>query len=110
MEHFFRKIQGWFGYEQLYSDMVKKFPTNSHFVEVGSWKGRSTSFLAVEIINSGKNIQLDCIDTWRGSLDEKVHQNDSSVINDTLYDEFLKNIEPVKNIIKPIRYESNKFK
>lgn len=106
MEHFYQNIQGWFIYGPLYDAVVSMFDDGAHFVEVGSWRGRSTAYLAVNIANSRKNIKLDAIDTWRGSLDEEVHQNDPSVINDTLYDEFLKNIEPVKHIVNPVRLDS----
>lgn len=39
MEHFYQKInsENWFGYEDLYSSMVNKFNSGSHFVEVGVW-------------------------------------------------------------------------
>lgn len=106
MEHFFQQIQGWFSYHSIYTTAVNLYPSGSRFVEVGSWRGCSTAYLAVEIINSGKNIQVDCVDTWRGSPDEEIHQRDLSVINDTLYDEFLANMEPVRAIINPVRKTS----
>ena len=49
--------------------MVNHFTDNSHFVEIGSWKGRSASYMAVEIFNSRKNIKFDCVDTWCGSVE-----------------------------------------
>ena len=69
MNHFYEQIQGWFDFEDLYSDVVKTFPEESHFVEVGSWKGKSASFMAVEIHNSKKQIKFDCVDTWNGSVE-----------------------------------------
>ena len=86
--------------------MIKHFPTNSHFVEVGSWKGRSAAFMAVEINNSGKSIKFDCVDTWEGSKTEDAHQNDSYVKNGLLYEKFLSNTEVVKHIITPKRGDS----
>ena len=38
--------------------------THTRFVELGSWKGKSSSYMAVEIANSGKKIKFDCVDTW----------------------------------------------
>jgi predicted O-methyltransferase YrrM len=108
MEHFYKNIDSemWFNYEDLYSLVVSKFPTNSHFVEVGVWKGMSACFMAVEIINSNKNIKFDCVDTWEyvptsSELNEDKFEN--------LYNIFLNNIEPVKdkiNIIKGISWEA----
>lgn len=106
MDHFYHNIQGWFCYQSIYEQAVAQAPQTAHFVEVGSWRGCSTAHMAVTIINSGKNIQLDCVDTWRGSFDEDVHQNDPAVINDTLYDEFISNMAPVQHIIKPVRMTS----
>ena len=60
MEHIYNQLnfgEDWFTYPNLYSDMVKKFPSGSKFVEVGSWKGKSSSYITVEIINSNKNIK-----------------------------------------------------
>jgi hypothetical protein len=106
MLHYFQSIQGWFSYEHFYKEAIEKYQDGSHFVEVGSWKGKSTVFMAVEIANSDKNIKFDCVDTWQGSLDEEPHRNDPCIINCTLYDEFLKNIEPVKHIVNPIKSTS----
>jgi len=106
MEHFYHNIQGWFIYQEIYDIAVQTAKDRDHFVEVGSWRGRSTAYMAVNILNSGKQIQFDAIDTWRGSLDEEVHQQDPSVVNDTLYNEFLTNIEPVKHLVNPIRMTS----
>ena len=104
MEHFYQNIgEDWFTYQELYRNMVYEFGDNSHFVEVGSWKGRSASYMAVEINNSGFNIKFDCIDTWKGSIE---HQQCIEVIEDRLYEVFLNNIEPVKHLINPIRKAS----
>jgi hypothetical protein len=65
--------------------------------------GSSASFIAVEIINSGKKVTFDCVDTWKGSSE---HQNVEEVKNDTLYETFLSNIESVKHVINPIRMDS----
>ena len=60
MEHFYQNIgEDWMDYQSLYSEMVNHFTDNSHFVEIGSWKGRSASYMAVEIFNSRKNIKFD---------------------------------------------------
>ena len=54
MEHFYRNIPGWFSYEYVYKDIVEQADDDSLFVEIGSYKGMSTAFMSVEIINSGK--------------------------------------------------------
>lgn len=102
--HFYTNIPGWPNeLPRIYAEMVRKFPSGSHFVEVGAWKGASTAAMAVEIANSEKLIKFDVVDTWAGSEE---HQSDKDVIENRLFEEFLKNIEPVKSFINPIRMPS----
>ena len=56
MKHFYQNIPGHFCPEQklCYKNQIRQTKENCHFVEIGVWKGRSASFMAVEIINSGK--------------------------------------------------------
>jgi cephalosporin hydroxylase len=96
MEHFYQQVPGWFNYESLYSTIVNWAPEKAHFVECGVWKGKSAAYMCVEIINSGKTITFDCIDTFKGSLDEDVHQQDPDVINDRLMEVCIENLKPVE--------------
>jgi len=108
MEHFYEKVSGHFNYENIYKHIIAFTPSNSSekFVEIGAWKGKSVCYAAVEIINSEKNITFDSVDTWEGSPGEPVLMNDESVRNNTLYVEFITNIEPVKHIVTPVRMAS----
>jgi predicted O-methyltransferase YrrM len=106
MNHFYQNIHGWFDFQKTYTKMVNQHGDGAHFVEIGTFLGRSLSYLAVEIINSGKNIRLDAVDTWEGSPLEPFQQQQNEVMNKTLYDDFLKNIEPVKNHINVVKSDS----
>lgn len=103
MKHFYEDIQGWFNFQQLYYTTIKSARPNSHFVEVGAWKGRSTAYMAVEIANSGLNIQFDVVDTWQGSEE---HNWDPYVQTGTLYEHFLGNLAPCKPWVRPLRMTS----
>lgn len=104
MEHYYNNIgENWFTYAEFYKQILEHFPSGSHFVEVGSWKGRSSSYMGVEILNSGKVIKFDCVDTWKGSVE---HAGLDCIVNDTLYEEFLSNIKPVSSVITPVRKTS----
>lgn len=111
-DHYYYKIHGWFVQENLFTQMVLSCNDvdEYHFVEIGSWKGKSSTYMGVEIINSGKRIKFDCVDTWEGSeehLDpENVSYEPLLKIPNGLYNEFIKNIEPVKSVINPIRMPS----
>jgi hypothetical protein len=114
MEHFYMNVgEDWFDFQDIYSKMVDNFTGGSHFVEVGSWKGRSASYLAVEIINSDKTIKFDCVDTWKGSIEHIIptspfFQSELLRNEDWLYNEFMNNVQPVQSVINPIRTTSLK--
>lgn len=104
MKHFYKRVEGWSaGIDGLYRYVMETANNGMHFVEVGSWKGRSASFMAVEIINSKKQIQFDCVDTWEGSEE---NQEDKDVIENTLFEVFTKNMKPVDGYYKAIRLPS----
>lgn len=107
MEHFYEKIYGWFDFDDIYSEMVAINSSNSHFVEIGSFFGKSTAFMAVEIFNSHKKIKFDVVDTFEGSPEHK-----NLIEGKKVLDIFLENIEPVKNIINKIQigYSEEKAK
>ena len=67
MKHFYESIPGWFDFADLYADQVKRVAhAGAIFVETGVYLGRSTAFMAVEIANSGKQIQFDAYDIFQG--------------------------------------------
>jgi predicted O-methyltransferase YrrM len=101
MEHFYQDIEGWFSYDYIYKDIVEQADDDSLFVEIGSFKGRSTAFLAVEIANSGKKIKLECIDPMK----LMGHYADSAVEKPKEFEgygeaEFHQRLEPVKDYYK----------
>lgn len=103
MEHFYQNLgENWFTYPTLYENMVEYFPDGSHFVEVGTWKGMSAAYMAVEIINSNKDIKFDCVDCWE-YIKELPDDIPEDSFPEDLFATFLTNIEPVKHIITPIK-------
>jgi predicted O-methyltransferase YrrM len=69
-------------------------------VEIGSYLGASSCFIAHGIKASGKSSKLYCIDTWKNdAMDEG--QKDT-------FNDFLKNTCRYKNIIIPIREKSDR--
>lgn len=79
----YKNIVGFFGYGKLYEYIIDIIPNNESIIEIGSYLGRSTSYL-IELANkSKKNISLISIDTFNGS---KEHTKTN------FYDEFSSNI------------------
>lgn len=98
------KINGWNSpaIYDLYSRMVKKF-NNAVFVEIGTWKGRSTVYMAEEIRKHKKKISFFAIDFF-----EEYHLQDSLTKSGPhIYDEYIANIEPVKKYITTIKGNSH---
>lgn len=95
MKHFYEEIPGWFHFADCYRDAVGKAPSReqSTFVEIGCWLGRSTAYLGVEIINSGKPITLYVIDHFKGSEE---HRGLSEVAN--LRETYLRNTAPLREV------------
>lgn len=84
--------ENWFTAQEVYRRMAHNCRPEGKLVEVGCWKGRSTAFLLVEAYRQSPQIRVYAVDTWRGSPE---HAGDPHVQAGTLYQEFLKNVEPV---------------
>jgi predicted O-methyltransferase YrrM len=112
INHYYHTIHGWFVQENLFTQMVLSCSDTDqhHFVEIGSWKGKSSTYMGVEILNSGKKIRFDCVDTWEGSEEHFDKDNPSYEplldIPNGLYNEFMNNIQPIKSVINDIRMKS----
>ena len=104
MNHIYQESkfgENWFTYPKLYSEMVKKFSSGSTFVEVGVWKGKSASYMAVEIANSNKDIKFYCVDNWLGSIE---HQNNLELPK--LFEIFTSNMSSLRDYYIPIKMDS----
>ena len=104
MNHFYYKIPGWFGFHDVYDRAVALLGRDgAHFVEVGSWLGRSAAYMGVNLVNSGCNARFDCVDSWEDRPREFDVMGDrltltagAPVINGrTVYDKFCDNMAPL---------------
>ncbi len=64
MKHYYHEINGWMTFERLYSDMAKKMPDGSKFVEVGCFTGKSFFYFVVEAINANKKFDVSVVDSF----------------------------------------------
>ena len=108
MDHYWLDLPGpvWFSGADIYRRFVASVEAPAIAVELGAWKGRSTSFMGVEIANSGKPIRFHTVDHWRGSTGEAEHDCDPDVRACRLYEVFLANIAPVAEHVQPVRSDS----
>lgn len=91
MKHFYKKIQNWFDYEDVFDLVLSRAKNGDRFVEIGVWKGGSTAYMGVEILNSRKKIYYDAIDTFSGSTEH-------GDVSNWLYEETIKNLRPIIKI------------
>lgn len=90
IEHYFHKCSGWFGFRLQYEHMIDILPNNACWVEVGSYQGRSLSWLLVEAHNRGCKFDIHSVDIWgsdnASSADEKSKNK--------IYNNFIRNTSP----------------
>jgi hypothetical protein len=70
VEHYYHEIPGWFDFQDVYREAVRRTPDGGTLVEVGCWKGKSLCFLLVEARDSGKWLNVLGVDHFRGSVGE----------------------------------------
>jgi predicted O-methyltransferase YrrM len=108
MEHYYQKINGWFNMENQYLELLDFCKLDSIFVELGAWKGKSTCFIATEI-SKKPGVKFYTVDTFVG-ITQTSEQTEIEVYNredKDIFDQFIKNIEPVKNHVNYIISESH---
>jgi predicted O-methyltransferase YrrM len=106
MEHVYQEDRfgpPWFGFADIYKEAIDKAENGANFVEVGSFMGKSAAYMCVEIINSGKEIFFDCVDTWEGSVE---HQELDVIKNKQLYDVFMDNMKDFMHVVNPLKMAS----
>jgi predicted O-methyltransferase YrrM len=70
MKHTYFKIPGWCNYTETYDMIVDEIADNGKIVEIGSFLGRSTHYLATALVNANKeNVKVYCVDTFEGSTE-----------------------------------------
>lgn len=103
MDHIYQDIPGFFDWQGTYERWVQEVPAGGRIMEVGAFKGRSAAFLAVEAINSGKALEIHCVDTWQGSPELGFVPE---VQAGTLYESFLAHTRPVAEALHVHRMPS----
>jgi predicted O-methyltransferase YrrM len=95
----------WFSYNiQIWTHYLNelKDKPNLHFLEIGSFQGRSTVWLLENILTNDTSA-ITCIDTFEGSIEHTLHfQNDIK----NLFDIFSHNISKFKNKVNIIKDKS----
>lgn len=73
MEHYWMNIPHWFNYGDIFAEIIENGNDGDKFVEIGVWRGASAAYAGVQIINSGKQITFDSIDSFSPSKELGEH-------------------------------------
>jgi predicted O-methyltransferase YrrM len=71
IEHYYHLVEGWFNMEKQYLELLDATPEGGTFVELGCYKGKSTSFIGVEIHKQKRDINFFAIDSFEGATNSK---------------------------------------
>jgi len=96
--------------EQQYLELLEATPENGIFVELGAYKGKSTSFIVTEMINRNRNIQFYTVDTFEGdsgSTDKTEIDAYKQVNVSSMYQEYLQNIQHIHEFFTTMVNYSN---
>jgi hypothetical protein len=67
IDHYYHSLEGWFNMEKQYLELLDATPEGGVFVELGCYKGKSTSFIGVEIHKRKRDINFIAIDSFQGA-------------------------------------------
>lgn len=95
MQHYYKKLEGWAAFEDLYRVVADKAKGHETFVEVGSWLGRSAALMGVELIRQEKPVKFFCVDPWFDGGPDLRDTKYYKQLSKGVYETFLENIKPV---------------
>jgi hypothetical protein len=67
IDHYYHLLEGWFNMEAQYLELLDATPEGGTFVELGCYKGKSTSFIGVEIHKRKRDINFFAVDSFQGA-------------------------------------------
>lgn len=105
MQHFWGSVPGYINakHEIAFGRMMDLAPKTGTWVEIGSWMGKSAAFCTVELQRRQMQYNFHCVDPWTGSEE---HQDNPIVQRGQLFDEFEKNVKPVRHLLQPHKMTS----
>jgi len=108
MKHNYTEIHGWFDMENQYLELLNLVPDGGIFVELGVWRGKSTSYIVTEIVNKGRDVKFFAVDAFKGAIKKpEPYEIISYAGFENVMEDFLKNTLHLKNHFKLIVDESD---
>jgi hypothetical protein len=116
MPDYYKQIPGWFHCSKLYDNVVESFKDATLFVEIGSYFGKSSCYMAELLKEKNRSTQFHMIDPWEWDNNYKYYDElvckDINVYDkiDSLKEEHIKVVKEVgKDPFKIVQYYFNKF-
>ena len=113
MNNHWESIHGWFDFSFLYDEVVASAKNGDTIIEVGTWLGKSTCYLAQKIKERGINVHFYACDIFTRPSPETPTWSDGQITLTDLsfYTMFLENIKKqgVEDIVTPIVESSLEF-
>ncbi len=107
--HFYKGIDGWFDFEDLYLDWVNAAPAHlvTIIVEVGTWRGRSLAFLAVQAMHSGKQFSIHGVDLFERVGEYDLQIPEPAPAREALLAEFASHgVDPLPHLTAAVSWEA----
>jgi hypothetical protein len=104
IDHYYHSLEGWFNMEEQYLELLDATPEGGVFVELGCYKGKSTSFIGVEIHKQKRDINFFAVDSFQGATNS-TDENEVKAYNgiSDIEETYLENIAPIGNKIQTIK-------
>ena len=106
--NFYEQIPGWFDFADIYDHIIARARDGAVFVEVGTYLGRSTVYLASRIRQSGKKIRVYAVDLWDGWVYQECRADAALPEAADVFGHFIRNVRRagVEDVICPLRMSS----
>ena len=103
----YKNLEGWLSEPEGFLLYLYSFMNNmGEIVEIGSFKGKSTCYLASGIKDSNKKTKVNAVDPHKGSPEFKLGEKymGAGIWNGDSFKDFIKNLEDnkLKEYVKPI--------
>jgi predicted O-methyltransferase YrrM len=92
MINHYNTIYGYFDFSDIYTHALNTFP-NGRFIEIGSWLGKSTCFMAEVIKENNLPVKFYTVDTFLGEINATDQQEIVQKEGGNIYNRFLHNMK-----------------
>lgn len=103
MNHYWPTVDGWFdrrvrpAFDLMLADLPVDRP--SVLVQVGTWVGRASAYIGVEIVNGGKPVTFVAVDHFKGSDEVRRHRRAAQIPESEA--NFRRNVAPLVAALGP---------